>query len=77
MSPSPPRSPPRDVLHEFGYALVLVPPPDTPAAPMLLKVGRMYAESDTDARQIAASRIDEECLKRGPAERIDVQVTRL
>jgi hypothetical protein len=44
---------------------------------MLLKVGKMYAENDTQARQIAASRIDEECLKRGPAERIDVQVTRL
>lgn len=67
-------------MHEFGYALVL-PPTEAQAreghGPMLLKVGKMYAASDTDARQIAASRIDEECLKRGPAERIDVQVTRL
>lgn len=62
-------------LHEFGFALVLMPEDSGPA--MCLKVGKMYAANDTDARQIAASRIDEECLKRGPAERIDVQVTRL
>lgn len=67
-------------MHEFGFALVLPPTEEEAQAghgPMLLKVGKMYAETDTDARQIAASRIDEECLKRGPAERIDIQVTRL
>jgi hypothetical protein len=67
-------------VHEFGFALVLPPTEEEASAghgPLLLKVGKMYAENDTQARQIAASRIDEECLKRGPAERIDIQVTRL
>jgi hypothetical protein len=67
-------------MHEFGFALVLPPTEEESRAghgPLLLKVGKMYAATDTDARQIAASRIDEECLKRGPRERIDVQVTRL